>query len=116
MENSTVREILNRLDRLSAIEQRLAAIEEQLRGTRKDYLSIRELADLFGRSEYTIRRWIKVNKLQALRVEGTGPRGRLLVHRAEVDKLIGLGMHPSGTFVPTDTVEEHHASAPAPQS
>jgi excisionase family DNA binding protein len=85
-------ELLGRLrGLLEPIEHRLASIEERLRGSRRDYYRVEELATLVGRSEYSIRRWIKQGKLKATRLEGTGPRGFLLVPRDQVERLIRIG-------------------------
>ena len=66
-------------------------IRRQLEGTRKDLYTTSEVADATGRSEYTVRRWIADGLVAAIRVEGTGPRGRLLISRSELSRLVDAG-------------------------
>ena len=47
-----------------------------------------EIGAITNRSAYTIRKWITSGRLKAIRVSGTGPRGRLLVPRSEIETLI----------------------------
>jgi hypothetical protein len=77
--------------RLVLIERRLGAIEERLAGARKEYYRIADLSALVGRSDYSVRRWIKEGLLKATRVAGTGPRGILLVPREQVERLVNSG-------------------------
>jgi excisionase family DNA binding protein len=73
-------------------------IRALLADTRKPYYAVEEVARLTGRSGYTVRRWIAENRIQATRVAGTGPKGRLLIPAGELDKLIATGL---GSQVPT---------------
>jgi excisionase family DNA binding protein len=57
----------------------------------KEFYVVEEVAALTGRSDYTVRRWIKEGRIIATRVDGTGPKGRLLIARSEVVKLVPLG-------------------------
>jgi excisionase family DNA binding protein len=71
-----------------------AAVDEiraRLEGSCKPLLTIEEVAQLTGRAPYTVRRWVKEGQLNATRVAGAGPRGRLLVPREQVQRLVGLG-------------------------
>jgi excisionase family DNA binding protein len=52
---------------------------------------VEEVARLVGRSAYTVRRWIAEHRINASRIADTGPRGRLLIPREEVGKLISEG-------------------------
>ena len=58
------------------------------RGKAKTLLTVEEVAEEVGRAPYTVRNWIKNGKLKATRVDGTGPRGRLLVRREDVEALV----------------------------
>lgn len=75
-------------DPLTRVLAELRVIRELLEQTRKPLLTVTEVARLVGRDEYTIRRWIKEHKLSATRVSGTGPKGRLLVRRDDLDRLL----------------------------
>jgi excisionase family DNA binding protein len=77
---------------LAEILDGLRDLREQLAGVRKEWYTVEEVAELTGRSAYTVRRWAKAGLIQATRVSGTGPRGRLLVGHDEVRKLIAAGL------------------------
>ena len=63
------------------------------RGKAKTLLTVEEVAEEVGRAPYTVRNWIKNGKLTATRVDGTGPRGRLLVRREDLEALtVGTGI------------------------
>jgi excisionase family DNA binding protein len=77
------------------LEQILAELRDVralLEGAHKPLLTVEEVARAVGRSPFTIRRWIKDDQLKATRVAGTGPRGRLLIAREQLDNLIALGL------------------------
>src|SRR4051812_33310979 len=67
-------------------------VREILTGRRKAHFTVEEVAELTGRKPYTVRTWIKEKRVKAVRVSGTGPKGRLLVSREEVQRLIGAGL------------------------
>jgi len=99
-----MREVVTRLDSLG---RQLSRVEELLGAQKKPLLTIDEVADLTGRSAYTVRRWVAEGRLHATRVSGTGPRGRLLVDRRELDRLVhaGLGESIPGTRLDSQPVE-----------
>lgn len=82
---------------LALIQSELAAIRHTLAGKRKRTYSVEEFAALLGRSPYTIRRWISTGRIRAMRAEGTGKRGRLLVPDSELDRICSEG---GGAHIP----------------
>src|SRR5262249_30734956 len=83
---------------LAEILRELREIRGTLAGVHKPLLTIEEVADLTGRSPFTVRRWIKQGRIAATRVNGTGPRGRLLVSRDQIQRLVAAGM--GGSVLP----------------
>jgi hypothetical protein len=83
-------------DRLVTILDQLflavADIRQQLSGKQKSHLVVEEVAEATGKSPYTVRQYIRQGRIQAIRVTGTGPKGRLLVPREELAKLIPAGL------------------------
>lgn len=81
---------------MAQILRRLVASVDDLRarieGTTKQLYTVEEVARLTGRTPYTIRRWITEGRLEATRVEGTGPRGRLLVPSSQLLRLLPQGL------------------------
>jgi excisionase family DNA binding protein len=76
---------------LDRILTELGEIRATLAGTRKPYLTVEEVAQITGRSAYTVRRWISEKRLDAKRIAGTGPKGRLLIPTEQVTRLIKDG-------------------------
>jgi excisionase family DNA binding protein len=84
-----------KIDRIYLMMQKMAVsmeeIRRQLEGKCKEQYTIEEVADFVRRSEYTVRRGVREGRLRAERMIGTGPKGRLLISRAELSKLIPQG-------------------------
>jgi excisionase family DNA binding protein len=79
------------LDLLREIQTAVDELRRRLDGSLKPLLTVEEIAELTGRAPFTVRRWIKQGILSATRTNGSGPRGRLLVSREQVQRLVGLG-------------------------
>ncbi len=67
-------------------------IRHLLTERRKDYYSVDEVAGLTGRSAYTVRRWISEGRVEATRIAGTGPRGKLLISREQLQRIVASGL------------------------
>jgi excisionase family DNA binding protein len=79
-----------------------AELQADLTGKSKSHLTVEEVAETTGRAAYTVRAWIKHGLISATRVHGTGPRGRLLVPREELQKLVDHGL---GAAIPPSSLE-----------
>ena len=77
---------------LHEILGQLREIRFTLAGASKPMYTIDEVAELTGRTPYTVRRWVAEGRIEATRVSGTGPRGRLLVARDQLQRLVGVGL------------------------
>ena len=84
--------------RFDAIDGQLRSIHELFSHARKEQYLVEEFAELVGRSAYTVRRWIGEGKINAVRLAGGGPKGRWLINRTEVDRLIAAA---AGSGVPS---------------
>jgi excisionase family DNA binding protein len=88
-----------RIDEIYGLLRSLSVAVEEMRALlaakRKDHYTVEEVAAMTGRSPYTIRRWILEERIKAIRIEGTGPKGRLLVPRGELNNLVSAGMGAS---------------------
>lgn len=89
-------------DKLPSLEHMLVSLRELLASRRKDHYVVDEIAELTGRTPYTIRRWISEGRLQAIRLRDGGPRGKLLIPRSELERLIAAG---KGADVPAATID-----------
>src|SRR5688500_6769151 len=79
------------LREIRSLKADLAEVLGELRGRSKSHYSVAEVARLVDRSEYRVREWIREGLLAAVRVEGTRPRGRMLVPREELRRLVRSG-------------------------
>ena len=84
-------------ERLETLDRKMDDVLALVSGTTKSLYTVEEVAQLSCRSDYTVRRWIKEKLIIATRIEGTGPRGRWLIPRCELEKIIRLGR---GSTVP----------------
>ena len=90
--DSTSREMAWILPLIQEIREGVDDIRRRLDGARKSHYTVEEVAELTGRAPYTVRAWIAGGRIDAIRVPGTGPKGRLLITQSELDKLVGSGM------------------------
>jgi hypothetical protein len=84
------------------LEHAVAELRADLAGKRKSHFTVEEVGALAGRAPYTVRTWIKLGLIKAIRVAGTGPKGRLLVPREELEKVVNRG---SGADIPAVTID-----------
>ena len=75
---------------VNEVRETVREIRDRLAGTTKSHYTVEEVAEMTGRAPYTVRTWIKAGRLQAERVDGSGPRGRLLIPHGE------FAAHPHG--------------------
>lgn len=90
-------------DLLPSIRSDILQVKEMLAKRRKEHLLVEEVAELTGRSAFTVRRWITSGKINAIRLRDGGPRGRLLIPRHEIDRLVASG---KGGQVPDAFLDE----------
>ena len=88
----TAEEVVPLLAQIPMILVALQEIRTLLSERSRPLLTVEEVAELVSRSPYTIRAWVREGRLQATRIAGTGPRGRLLIAREELEKLVGSGL------------------------
>lgn len=89
---------------IATIHAKLDALIAVAEEHHKPLLTVDEVADLTGRSAYTVRRWVKQGLLRARRVDGAGPKGRLLTERGELERLLRRGLAeqvPAAALAPT---------------
>jgi|GEM_PF-5396803 len=86
---------------LRDLSNQLSEVRQLIGGRTKEHLTVKEVAEMTGRAEYTVRRWITEGRLTATRIKQTGSRGRLLIQREELNRLIGSGM---GAAIPSTSL------------
>lgn len=79
------------LERSERQQQELASINGHLAGRTKPVLTVKEVANEVGRCEDTIRNWIGDGTLPASKMPGSGPRGRWLIKREDLDRIVATG-------------------------
>ena len=84
-------------DRLRIVDSQLGEIRALLGTHRKEHFTVDEFADLVGRSAYTVRRWSSSGKIHTIRLAHGGPKGRLLIPRTELEKVVAAAV---GSDVP----------------
>ena len=72
----------------------MTELRDEMHDRRKPFVTVREAAAQCGRSEYTIRRWVAQGRVKATKVEGTGPHGRLLLARDDLERLLHIRPAP----------------------
>ncbi len=77
---------------ITGIQANLVQLGEILHRRVKPFLTVAEVAEIADVHPDTVRRWIRQKKLQATRVKGTGPKGRLLIDREALDTLVRCGL------------------------
>lgn len=77
--------------KLTDLCAQVADLRAEVAGHTKEVFTTEEVAHLTSRAQYTVRTWIREGRINAVRVSGSGPRGRLLIHRDELKKLITFG-------------------------
>jgi excisionase family DNA binding protein len=94
---------------LQELRSGLAEVQATLRAKVKEHYTVEEIAEMTGRSQYTVRRWITEKRIRATRISGTGPKGRLLIPREEIGSLISGGL---GGHVPEAVVVDAYKASP----
>ncbi len=67
-------------------------IRSSLSASHKPLYTVEEVARLTGRSSYTIRRWVADGRIHATRVQGSGPKGKLLIPRDQLHAIVTEGL------------------------
>ena len=70
------------------LESGLADLRDRVESRTKAHFRVEEIAALTARAPYTVGTGIKEGRSAAIRIPGTGPKGRRLVPRQELEKLI----------------------------
>ena len=79
---------------MQLLAEEIGALRQDLRvalsprAKAKPFYTVTELAEQFGRSPYTIRRWIRAGKIDAVKLNSGGPRDQYLIAHDDVAELI----------------------------
>jgi hypothetical protein len=92
----------NLLDRLESLESAVTAVEDAVSSSRatapqepRDYYSTQEFGDLVGRSEYTVREWCRLMRINAEKADsGRGDAKSWKIHVAELQRYRDHGLLP----------------------
>jgi excisionase family DNA binding protein len=90
--NSDQERLLESIDALHATIQKM---DRRLDDQSTQYYTVTEFAKLVKRSDYTVRRWIKLKKINAFKVKGSGPKGRWLIPRDQLARVLDSGLGAS---------------------
>jgi excisionase family DNA binding protein len=77
---------------LPTVESGVRDLKDRFNRRTKTHLTVEEVAEITGRAPYTVRRWIKEKRIRAQRIKDGGPKGRLLIQREEIERLIADGL------------------------
>jgi excisionase family DNA binding protein len=82
---------------LEKIDRLVKKIEAAQRGELQEWFTVRQTAEMLGKSPYTIRDHVKRGTLKAVRVErGAGGKGEWRISREEIKRFIGPGWPVAG--------------------
>jgi excisionase family DNA binding protein len=89
--------IIEKLDRpetrFAKVEADLAALRRQ--STEQEWYTPKELADVLGKKEHTVREWCRLGRVNAKKLKGgRGNEGEWRVSREEVDRYHREGLLP----------------------
>lgn len=88
--------------RIESIETVLAEIHAMLanRQPQKDWYTVREIAELLERSEFTVREWCRLERVNASkRACGRGNSAEWIVSAEELKRIQNAGLLPLRKFV-----------------
>ncbi|MBM4040365.1 MAG: helix-turn-helix domain-containing protein [Planctomycetes bacterium] len=81
------------------------------RWKRKPFYTVRELAQQVGRSPYTVRRWIREGKLNAVKLNDGRPKDQYLIEAQDIQELILSAGTGERTLVNTGASESPRSSS-----
>lgn len=71
------------------ISYRMTPAEKRLISGAATLLTTDQVAEIFGMQKQTIYHWVRVGKLDAIKLPGEGGRGKLRFRRDYIERLIG---------------------------